>query len=49
MIQEDRPDSGGVADLYRGAVSSVGQDADLIHRKAKSHVARRAAQLELED
>ena len=32
MIQEDRPDSGGVADLYRGTISSVGNDADMIER-----------------
>ena len=32
IIQEDQPDSGGVADLYRGTVSSVGSDADLIER-----------------
>ena len=32
IIQEDRPDSGGVADLYRGTVSSVGFDVDLIER-----------------
>lgn len=32
IIQEDRPDSGGVADLYRGTVSSVGLDVDLIER-----------------
>lgn len=32
IIQEDRPDSGGVADLYRGTVHSVGQDADLIEQ-----------------
>lgn len=32
IIQEDRPDSGGVADLYRGTISSVGSDADLIER-----------------
>ena len=32
IIQEDRPDSGGVADLYRGTVSSVGMDADLIEK-----------------
>ena len=32
IIQEDRPDSGGVADLYRGTVSSVGLDADLIEK-----------------
>ena len=30
IIQEDSPDSGGLADLYRGTVGSVGQDADLI-------------------
>ncbi len=34
IIQEDRPDSGGVADLYRGTVSSLGQDADLIEKTA---------------
>lgn len=32
IIQEDRPDSGGVADLYRGTVSSAGRDADVIER-----------------
>ena len=32
IIQEDRPDSGGVADLYRGIVGSLGQDADLIEK-----------------
>jgi len=32
IIQEDRPDSGGVADLYRGTVSSVGYDADFIEQ-----------------
>lgn len=34
IIQEERPDSGGVADLYRGTVSSVGQDADQIEKAA---------------
>ena len=34
IIQEDRPDSGGVADLYRGTVASVGQDTDLIEKTA---------------
>ena len=34
IIQEERPDSGGVADLYRGTVSSVGRDADLIEQFA---------------
>ncbi|KAL9599496.1 MAG: hypothetical protein Q9219_003835 [cf. Caloplaca sp. 3 TL-2023] len=32
IIQEDRPDSGGVNDIYRGTVRSVGHDADLIER-----------------
>ena len=32
IIQEDRPDSGGVVDLYRGTVSSVGYDVDLIEQ-----------------
>lgn len=30
IIQEDNPDSGGLADLYRGTVGTAGQDADLI-------------------
>ena len=34
IIQEDSPDSGGLADLYRGTVGSVGQDADLIEAVA---------------
>lgn len=34
IIQEDRPDSGGVADLYRGTVKSLGYDADLVERAA---------------
>jgi len=34
IIQEDKPDSGGVADLYRGTVSSLGEDADLLERVA---------------
>ncbi len=34
IIQEDQPDSGGVADLYQGTVQSLGQDADLIERTA---------------
>lgn len=32
IIQEDRPGTGGVADLYRGTVGSVGHDADLIEQ-----------------
>lgn len=34
IIQDERPDSGGVADLYRGTVSSVGYDADQIEKFA---------------
>ncbi|KAL8671536.1 MAG: hypothetical protein Q9168_003963 [Polycauliona sp. 1 TL-2023] len=34
IIQEDRPDSGGVTDLYRGTVRSVGHDADQIEKSA---------------
>ena len=34
IIQEDQPDSGGVADLYQGTVESLGQDADLIEKYA---------------
>ena len=34
IIQEDSQDAGGVKDLYRGSVSCVGQDADLIEKAA---------------
>ena len=34
IIQEDTPDSGGVADLYRGTVGSLGRDADLVEKSA---------------
>lgn len=34
LIQEDRPDSGGVADLFEGTVSSLGHQADLIEKVA---------------
>lgn len=34
IIQEDRPDSGAVSDLYRGTVASTGEDADLIEKVA---------------
>ncbi|KAF2691219.1 WD repeat protein-like protein [Lentithecium fluviatile CBS 122367] len=34
LIQEDRPDSGGVADLFEGKVGSLGQQADLIEKVA---------------
>ena len=34
IIQEDRPELGGVADLYRGTISSVGHDAVLVEKAA---------------
>ena len=34
LIQDERPDSGGVADLYRGTISSVGFDAEVIEKMA---------------
>lgn len=34
LIQEDRPDSGGVADLFEGTVASLGQQADLVEKVA---------------
>jgi WD repeat-containing protein 48 len=34
LIQEDRPDSGGVADLFEGKVGSLGQQTDLIEKVA---------------
>jgi WD repeat-containing protein 48 len=34
IIQEDRPDTGGVADLYRGTVACVGKDVDIIEKAA---------------
>lgn len=34
IVQEDKPDSGGVADLYRGTVGCVGEDADLLEKVA---------------
>jgi WD repeat-containing protein 48 len=34
LIQEDRVDSGGVADLFEGRVGSLGQQADLIEKVA---------------
>lgn len=34
IIQDEQPDSGGVADLYRGTISSVGFDADVIEKVA---------------
>lgn len=32
IIQEDRPDSGGIVDLYSGTIESVGEDADIIEQ-----------------
>ena len=34
LIQEDRPDSGGVADLFEGKVGTTGRQADLIEKCA---------------
>ncbi|KAF2761584.1 WD40 repeat-like protein [Pseudovirgaria hyperparasitica] len=34
LIQEDRPDSGGVADLFEGQVGTLAQQADLIEKVA---------------
>ena len=34
LIQEDRPDSGGVADLFEGKVGTLGSQADLIEKAA---------------
>ena len=34
IIQEDRPDSGGVADLYRGQVGTLAADTDMIEKTA---------------
>ncbi|KAF2120584.1 WD repeat protein-like protein [Lophiotrema nucula] len=39
LIQEDRPDSGGVADLFEGKVGSLGQQADLIEKCAPTWLA----------
>ena len=34
LIQEDRPEAGGVADLFEGTVGSLGQTADLVEKTA---------------
>ncbi|KAF2842225.1 WD40 repeat-like protein [Patellaria atrata CBS 101060] len=34
LIQEDRPDSGGVSDLFEGEVGTVGMQADLVEKVA---------------
>ncbi|KAI5807257.1 hypothetical protein DFH27DRAFT_590196 [Peziza echinospora] len=36
IIQEDKPDSGGVADLYRGTVGGLGHEADVALLEAKA-------------
>ena len=40
IIQEDRPDSGGVADLYRGTVASLGREADIVEKAAPMWLGR---------
>ncbi|KAI9851335.1 MAG: hypothetical protein M1838_003976 [Thelocarpon superellum] len=40
IIQEDRPDSGGVADLYRGTVATMGRDADIVENAAPTWLGR---------
>jgi WD repeat-containing protein 48 len=39
LIQEDRVDSGGVADLFEGSVGSLGYQADLIEKVAPTWLA----------
>jgi WD repeat-containing protein 48 len=34
IIQEDDPDSGGVADLYRESIDALGRDADVVEKVA---------------
>ncbi len=34
IIQEDNPESGGVADLYRGAINTLGKDVDVVEKVA---------------
>ena len=34
LIQEDNPDSGGVADLFEGTVGNLGQQANTIEKVA---------------
>ena len=34
IIQEDNPESGGVADLYRGPIGVLGKEADMVERIA---------------
>lgn len=39
LIQEDRPEAGGVADLFEGKVGSLGLQADLIEKAAPTWLA----------
>lgn len=39
LIQEDNPDSGGVADLWEGTVGNVGREADAVERVAPAWLA----------
>lgn len=34
IIQEDNPESGGVADLYRGAINTLGKDVEVVEKVA---------------
>jgi WD repeat-containing protein 48 len=34
LVQEDNPEAGGVVDLYRGAIGTLGAEADLIEKLA---------------
>lgn len=34
LVQEDNPEAGGVVDLYRGAIGTLGADADIIEKVA---------------
>jgi WD repeat-containing protein 48 len=34
LVQEDNPEAGGVVDLYRGAIGSLGADVDIIEKVA---------------
>ncbi|KAI9826081.1 MAG: hypothetical protein M1832_000530 [Thelocarpon impressellum] len=40
IIQEDRPESGGVADTYRGTVASLGRDGDVVEKAAPTWLGR---------
>jgi WD repeat-containing protein 48 len=48
LIQEDRPEAGGVADLFEGKVGSLGQQADLIEKAAPMWLAEVLLRVRLE-